>query len=171
MKLREQDPVHAAKVGPADRYRILRALEILALSGKKPSELESQMRRSPDPAFRLFVVDREKTGLEERILVRIRDMLDRGWIEETVSLREKFPESRILRSVGYAQILDYLDGIPPQGRKIRPGTDGLIDEIALAHRQLAKQQRTWFNGLEPDAIFTLDQDEAVIQEKILNSYQ
>ncbi len=171
LRLQAQDPVHAQKIGANDRYRLVRALEILALSEKKPSELESGMSRTPDPAFRLFVVDREKTALEERMLVRIRAMLDRGWIEETRVLREKFPGSRILRSVGYAQILDHLDGVKPQGRKLRPGTAGLIDEITLAHHQLAKQQRTWFKSLEPDAIFTLDRDEAVIQEKILKTYQ
>jgi tRNA dimethylallyltransferase len=170
-RLRNLDPVHAEKVGPADRYRLIRGLEILSLSGKKPSELEGKMSPTANPAFKLAVIDREKEELEQRMRVRIEGMIRDGWIEETEDLKARFPESKVLRSVGYAQILDHLNGTLPSGRKVKPGIEGLIDEVALAHRQLAKQQRTWFKNLQPDLVFQLSRDENLAKEKIMESYQ
>jgi tRNA dimethylallyltransferase len=165
------DPVHAEKVGPADRYRLIRGLEILSLSGKKPSELEENMNSTANPAFKLVVVDREKEELEQRMRIRIEGMMEAGWIQETEALKARYPESKVLRSVGYAQIMDSLAGVLPSGRKVRPGIEGLIDEVALAHRQLAKQQRTWFKNLKPDLVFELSRDEILAKEKIMESYQ
>jgi tRNA dimethylallyltransferase len=170
-ELKQRDPAHALKTGPADRYRIIRALEILELSGKRPSELESAMPKDPDPAFPLFVIDRDPKELETRMKIRISRMLESGWMEETRSLRERFPDSRVLRSVGYAQILDHFDGTPPSGRRIAPGIEGLVSEILLAHRQLAKTQRTWFKNQKPEQEFVLERDLQVLKERLMRIYQ
>ena len=170
-RLKNLDPVHAEKVGPADRYRLIRGLEILSLSGNKPSELEERMSPKPAQEFKLVVVDREKDELELRMRTRIEAMIRDGWIEETEILSGRYPESKVLRAVGYAQIMDYLGGVLPSGRKMRPGIEGLVDEIVLSHRQLAKQQRTWFKNLKPDLTFQLSRDETLAKEKIMESYQ
>jgi tRNA dimethylallyltransferase len=170
-RLHTADPGHAAKVGPADRYRIIRALEIHSISGKKPSELERNMRREPDPAFKLVVLDREKDELERRMRDRIGAMIRNGWIEEVESLLKRFPESRVLGAAGYAQIVSWLKGSPPKGRKMKPGQEGLVEEILLAHRRLAKQQRTWFKSQRPEAEFLLDRDTALVKEKIMEPDQ
>lgn len=165
------DEEHAKKVSPSDRYRIIRALEILELSGRKPSELEAAMSSTPDPRFQLWVLDREKAELEHRIQTRIRSMLDAGWVDEARSLRNRFPDSKTLSAVGYRQILNFLDQLTPQGRTLRPGMDGLCDEIELAHRQLAKQQRTWFKNLGFDREFLLDRDLDSLKESLMGVYQ
>jgi len=132
------DPEHAIKTQSADRYRIIRALEILELSGQKPSD---------------------------------RSMLGAGWIEEATRLRLEFPGAKALGAVGYRQILEYLDGTPPPGRKPAQDLEGLIGEIALAHRQLAKQQRTWFKNTGFDREFLLDRDEAALTDSLMKFYQ
>ncbi len=165
------DPAHAQKVGPADRYRIIRALEIFRLSGKKPSELQSSMSDAPNPQFQLWVVDRDKEALAARMRTRIQEMIRGGLIEETQALLQKYPESKTLRAVGYEQVLQYLAGTKPEGRKLKPGIEGLIDEIELSHRQLAKHQRTWFRNLKPDQSFILDQDRDELAEKMMKLYQ
>lgn len=165
------DPIHAQKIGANDRYRMIRALEIFELSGKRPSELEANMPSEPDPRFELWVVDREREELAQRMRTRIQTMLDESLVEETRSLREKYPESKTLHAVGYQQVLDYLDGVKPEGRIVRPGKIGLIDEIELSHRQLAKQQRTWFKNLNPNESFVLDKDRDLIKEKLMKLYQ
>ena len=129
------------------------------------------MPETPDPEFPLFVIDREKTELEHRMRSRIQGMLDSGMIEEARLLRERYPESRVLRSVGYAQVLDHLDGIRPAGRKIAPGLPGLVEEILLAHRQLAKTQRTWFKNQKPEQEFILDRDHVLLKERLMAIYQ
>ena len=98
-------------------------------------------------------------------------MLQAGMIDETRQLRQKYPDSKTLHAVGYQQALDYLDQVLPQGRKIKPGLSGLTEEIALAHRQLSKQQRTWFKSLKPDAQFLLEQDLKLVQEKLITFYK
>ncbi|MBU6154848.1 MAG: tRNA (adenosine(37)-N6)-dimethylallyltransferase MiaA [Bdellovibrionales bacterium] len=170
-RLVSSDPDQAKKIMPADRYRIIRALEILALSGRKPSELESEMPTEPDPRFRLWVLDREKMDLELRIRERVCSMIDAGWIDETARLRTLFPGARALSAVGYRQIIDHLDGNPPQGRKPEPGLAGLVEEITLAHRKLAKQQRTWFKNMGSDRRFLLDRDLADLKDSLMRFYQ
>jgi tRNA A37 N6-isopentenylltransferase MiaA len=129
------------------------------------------MSKTPDPRFQLWVVDREKEELEGRMRVRIEEMLKSGWVEETTRLRTRFPDSKVLKAVGYQQVLHHLDHILPKGRKIREGMEGLVDEIQLAHRQLAKQQRTWFKSLGPEREFTLDQDSDSLKESLMRFYQ
>jgi tRNA dimethylallyltransferase len=170
-ELLKEDPVQAQKIGPTDRYRLVRALEIFHLSGRRPSELESGMGDKTDPSFQLWVIDRENPELMERIRIRVDRMLEQGWMEETRHLMEAFPESRTLRAVGYAQVVRHLKGEPPPGRKILPGIAGLREEIILSHRQLVKQQRTWFKQLSPDRSFTLDSELAHLKEKLIQFYQ
>lgn len=164
-RLSLKDPTHAQKIGRSDRYRIIRALEIIELSGNLPSSLESQMDKTPDPRFLLWVVERDRDELATRIRARIENMLAAGWIDEVMRVRDQYPTSKTLHAVGYQQVLDFLDGVEPEGRKIKSGIPGLVDEIDLAHRQLAKQQRTWIKSLKPDRTFTLPQDaEAALRE-------
>lgn len=171
-KLQKLDPAHAQKIGGNDRYRIIRALEIIEVGGgKTPSQLEAEMSHEPDPRFELWVIDREKEVLEERIRVRVQKMLDQGWMEETKNLRNQYPESKTLSAVGYRQVVEHLDGVLPSGRIKKPGLEGLIDEISLSHRQLAKQQRTWFKNLKPNESFELDRDLNNLKVKLMNFYQ
>ncbi|MBC7397143.1 MAG: tRNA (adenosine(37)-N6)-dimethylallyltransferase MiaA [Bdellovibrionales bacterium] len=165
------DPTHALKVGSEDRYRLVRGLEIYRLSGKKPSELEAMMPDHPKPEFSLWVVDREKTELDRRMHSRVEQMIEAGLVNETQRLREKYPEAKTLNAVGYAQVIQFMEGTVPPGRKLKRGINGLIDEIELAHRQLAKQQRTWFKNLKANESFTLDQDLNDLKEKLMNFYQ
>jgi tRNA dimethylallyltransferase len=158
-KLLAQDSEHALKLGSQDRYRLIRALEILEFSGKKPSLLEQEAKqRSPDPRFPLWVMDRPAQELEQRISQRIDAMLASGLVDEVQALRERYSQARALKSVGYAQTLEYLDQTPPRGRVRRPGLDGLRDEIQLATRQLVKSQRTFFRGLPHAQWFLFEQE-------------
>ncbi len=171
-KLVKLDPLHAQKIGANDRYRIIRALEIIETgSGKTPTQLEKEMPSEPDPRFQLWVIDRDKVELEDRMRVRIAQMLDHGWIDETRTLIENYPQSKTLGAVGYQQIVDHLNGVFPEGRIKKPGLPGLIDEIVLSHRQLAKQQRTWFKNMKPDQLFQLEKDRIILKEKLMTLYQ
>jgi tRNA dimethylallyltransferase len=170
-RLQLQDHDHALKIGPSDRYRIIRALEIITLSGRRPSDLQNEMLQTRNPEFALWVLDRDKEDLDSRMKLRVEQMLDAGWIEETRTLQEKYPDSKTLQAVGYRQVLDHLSNKQPSGRKLRPGLQGLIDEIVLSHRQLAKQQRTWFKNLKPEENFTLERDRDRLIEKMMSFYQ
>jgi tRNA dimethylallyltransferase len=160
--LQEVDSEAATKIGPRDRYRLVRAVEIFRLSGSKPSDLEKASQTEPDPQYPLWVIDRDPKELDARIALRTRNMMENGFLEEARALHERFPGARPLSSVGYYEAIEYLEGRTPAGRKIAPGLPGLASEIELATRQLSKKQRKWFRS-EPGTLnFTLERDQEAV---------
>jgi tRNA dimethylallyltransferase len=146
-ELEAADSKAARRIGPNDRYRLVRALEVLRLSGKTPTELEEEQNKTPDPSMELVIVDRPDAELFARIQKRTRQMIEAGIIEEVQRVRDAWGPVRPLSAVGYREVGMYIDGTPPEGRKVRPGLEGLEDEITLATRQLVKTQRTFFRNL------------------------
>ena len=146
-ELNARDPIAATRIGQNDRYRLIRGVEILRLSGKTPTELEEAQNRTPDPSLELRILDREDSELEARIHARTTQMLQDGIIEEYQRVQARFGTVRPLSAVGYREVGRYLLGEAPAGRKVRPGLPGLEDEINLATRQLVKSQRTFFRNL------------------------
>ena len=164
--LQAHDPDSANRIGPSDRYRLIRALEIIATTGMTPSELEKTHKTNPVTPHRLLVIDRTSEELNARIAQRSRAMLEQGLVKEAEKILKKFGPVRPLEAVGYTQTIDYLQNRPPQGRPLRPGTDGLLDEIELATRQLVKRQRTWFRGLDSAESFQLEKDRAKLWQAL-----
>lgn len=146
-ELNARDPIAATRIGQNDRYRLIRGVEILRLSGKTPTELEKAQNRTPDPSFELRILDREDSELEARIRARTTQMVREGIIEEYQRVHARFGSVRPLSAVGYREVGRYLAGEAPAGRKVKTGLPGLEDEINLATRQLVKSQRTFFRNL------------------------
>jgi tRNA dimethylallyltransferase len=146
-KLLELDPESAKRVGTNDRYRLVRANEVMELTGKTPSELENE-RAVPQNVL-LWTIDRDDSELSLRIRARTKAMLARGWIDEVKGLSTVYPpdQVRALRSVGYLEILRFLKGEQPPGRKKVNTLAELEDEIVLATHQLARTQRSFFRSL------------------------
>jgi tRNA dimethylallyltransferase len=143
-ELLKLDPNAGEYLLASDRYRVLRALEITVHTGKPWSALRREdARREADPRFAWYWIDREDPELEGRLAKRAKQMLDEGLLREVQGLLKSHPHSRTLKSVGYAQAVRHLKGLTPSGRKVRPGLEGLLDELTLAHRQLVKAQRTF----------------------------
>lgn len=172
-KLEKRDPESALRIGRNDRYRLIRAHEMIELSGMTPTEMQAQTPKEPDPRFELWVLDRSNDELYARIEKRTHQMIEQGLIDEVKTLQERYKDQelpRALSSVGYRETQDYLAGIPPLGRKIAAGLTGLQSEISLSTRQLVKSQRTWFRGEKTSKWFTLDQDLTALQAAWKNIY-
>jgi len=172
-RLEKRDPESALRIGGNDRYRLIRALEMIELSGKSPSEMQAQAPKDPDPRFELWVLDRSMEELARRIDERTSAMLQQGLIDEVKSLSSRYEHQefpRALSSVGYKETRDFLAGKPPEGRKIAPGLPGLESEIALSTRQLVKSQRTWFRGEKASKWFVLEQDRLSLQKAWNETY-
>lgn len=171
-ELSKQDPLYAKKIGPADRYRMIRGLEILQFSGKKPSQLLSNAQdRTPDPRFPIWVLDRPQEDLAKRIQSRTQEMLDSGLIQETQGLLQDHPQARALTAIGYAQVILFLKGDLPNGRQPKPGIEGLSEEIQLATRQLTKAQKTFFRGLKYCEWFLFERDRLKLMEHAKKSFE
>lgn len=139
------DPVTAARLQPADRQRIQRALEVFQISGRPLSALlEGSSREATTTNFlRMALVPTERAALHRRIAQRFDAMLDAGLIDEVRSLRERYaltPDLPAMRAVGYRQVWSYLDGM------IDIAT--LRNQGIFATRQLAKRQLTWLRATE-----------------------
>lgn len=175
-KLETIDPIAAQRIGLSDRYRLIRALELFQLTGKSPTELQSQMTLEPNPQFFLWIIDRPNSELYSRIQRRTQKMLEKGLVEEVQTLQKNFSNCRPLSAVGYAQVCDFISGHTPPGRKIKTGIEGLSDEIQLATRQLVKQQRTWFRNQKThiphpqSQWFQLDTDRPLLEETLKSVY-
>ncbi len=158
-KLAEQDPETAERLKPNDSQRIQRALEIIELTGKPLSALQSGQKQNDLP-FHLTPIALEPSDrglLHERIAQRFDQMLENGkLVEEVRQLRQRgdlhlgMPS---MRCVGYRQTWQYLDGEFDRAT--------LREKGIAATRQLAKRQLTWLRAmperivvdcLSPDAI-------------------
>jgi tRNA dimethylallyltransferase len=143
-KLAALDSVTAARLKPGDRQRIQRALEVCVSAGRPMSELLAASSSEPPPYrfLSLILFPGERSALHERIALRFREMLSCGLIEEVEGLRARyrlFAELPSMRSVGYRQVWEYLEG------RLRDREDLLARGIA-ATRQLAKRQITWLSN-------------------------
>lgn len=165
-QLLNKDAESALRIGKNDRYRLIRALELIEMGGKTPSELREAETRTPDPRFEIWVIDRPNEILNHRIEARTEAMIKSDFIGEVERIRAQYQNQeppRPLSAVGYNEVCKYLDGILPAGRKIAPGLEGLKSEINLATRQLVKSQRTWFRGQKSVHWFELDRDLALLK--------
>ncbi len=170
-----RDEEAALRISRNDRYRLIRAAETIATTGKTPSELETESASRPSVAgLSLFITDRHLDELKERIAHRTDEMLRAGFIAEVATLLERFPGARPFESVGYAEAVNYLAGRAPEGRKVPQGVEGLASEIRLATTQLAKRQRTWFHGqfarVSDLKFFTLPEEGEKLQTSLEDIY-
>lgn len=149
-ELARLDPDTAARLQPNDAQRIQRALEILRLTGK-PLAHGYARREAADLPWRLLplgLAPSERSVLHERIARRFDAMLAAGLVEELRRLRARYrlsPDLPAIRSVGYRQAWDYLEG--------RCSEAELRARGIAATRQLAKRQLTWMRAMEDLVVF------------------
>lgn len=139
-RLQKIDPVRAQKIHPHDKHRILRALEIWEVSGRRPSEWHQKKGETlEDLGFcvRIFGIERNREELYRRIDQRVERMIRKGWLAEVKKLQKAGFSRTGTQALGYKQILDYLK----EGRNRK---SDLIRHIQNKTRQFAKRQLTWF---------------------------
>jgi tRNA dimethylallyltransferase len=151
-RLARIDPVAAARIGSNDAQRIQRALEVIEITGKPMSELQSGL---PNPfAFRvlkLALIPADRAALHTRIAERFDAMLAQGFVAEVKQLHARGDlnaDLPAMRAVGYRQAWQHLDGEFDAAE--------LRNRGIYASRQLAKRQMTWLRSeldarvLDPD---------------------
>ena len=138
-RLEKLDPAAAIAIDRANSRRVIRALEVIEITGKPftanlPREAST---RYPDAAQFGLVMDREK--LNERISARVDRMWDEGFVSEVETLLGRgIREGRTAQlALGYSQIIAYLEG--------RISQDEAREDTKRATRQYARRQETWFS--------------------------
>jgi len=112
-RLARLDPVTAARIHPHDLFRIVRALELLESTGRRPSEMRLDLWESPRVSLSaMLVLARERHELDRLIDERARGMWEGGLVEEVRRLLAEgsTPDLPAFRSLGYRQAVAYLEG-------------------------------------------------------------
>ncbi len=138
-ELAAADPETAARLNRNDIQRISRALEIVRVTGKKPSELFAQHEFSGvEVASLVIVLCRPRNELYSRIDTRSALMVEQGLLEETRLILDRFGDVPALETLGYKQAKAFLAG--------ELSREKLEHEIALHTRRFAKRQMTYWRN-------------------------
>lgn len=137
-RLKREDPLVATRVHPHDEKRIVRALEVLEVSGKKLSEWEKKTQALADLGYSYWIVGirRNRGDIYRRIDERVDQMFQRGLLKEAQKIYRKPLSLTARQAVGYRELFDHLEG--------RLSLEKARDLIKQHTRNLAKRQITWF---------------------------
>ncbi len=144
-ELKAVDPAAAATMDPTKSQRIVRALEVYHATGRPLSE-HQQNKIEPPFDFQVFVLDRDRAELYNRIEQRVDQMIDNGLIDEVRQILEAGfgAELPALRTIGYQEPIAFLRGAIDEAEMLRL--------LKRNTRRYAKRQLTWFRR-EPNYIW------------------
>jgi tRNA dimethylallyltransferase len=136
-ELAERDPVTNERIDRANARRVVRAIEVMRLTGKPFSALQSNWSQGTF-SERSFLLSRSATDLEHRIDTRVDKMFADGLVLETTALiQQGLRENRTaMQALGYRQVIAHLDG--------ERTLEQTIELVKIRTRQFARRQRTWF---------------------------
>ncbi len=168
-ELAERDQAAAAKIHPADIRRLVRALEVLHLTGGNISERQTQWAQfhSPDRAeraaaffaqprhpFIMVRIERSREDTHARVRDRIRRMEQAGLEEEArmvYAMRDTISRTP-LQAVGYKEFFPYFQG--------QESWQQALEKLAFATNRLVRSQDTWFRKF-PAEVLTMTHDDTV----------
>ncbi len=137
--LRGFDPERASRLHPADKRRIVRAVEVYSLTGQTITQHDEETKKRPKryDAAKLALSFADRAALYGRINARVDKMAEDGLFDEVRSLLDGglSPESTAMQAIGYKEPAAYLRG--------EISRDEAIELIKLSSRRYAKRQLTW----------------------------
>lgn len=165
IELERRDPVTYGRIDRQNPRRVVRALEVIRLTGKPFSAQRADWTtdRRPQTTERVFCLTREPADLRARIEARVDAMFAAGLVDETrVLLTHGLAANRTaMQALGYRQVVEHLRG-----------ERGLAETVALVKTrtwQFARRQGTWFRGQLPAEWVPLaaDADPLVVARQLL----
>ncbi len=147
-RLAERDPATAAVIDPQNPRRLLRALEIVLLTGRSKVELEGA---DPPPYAILQIgLTRPRPALYARIDRRVEQMVEAGWVGETARLIDQgyAPTLPAMTSLGYREIAAYLRG--------EMDLEAAVARIQVETHRYVRHQMTWFRRMRGITWFDLE---------------
>lgn len=139
-RLKAVDPDSAARLHPADRKRIIRALEVYEETGKTITQHNLETKALPDSYQPVWIglTYEPRQQLYNRIDLRVDKMLEQGLLEEIRGLLDRGTprECTAMQAIGYKEFLPVLDGTMP--------LETAVEQVKQGSRRYAKRQLTWF---------------------------
>ncbi|MDQ4095380.1 MAG: tRNA (adenosine(37)-N6)-dimethylallyltransferase MiaA [Actinomycetota bacterium] len=136
-RLRELDPAAAAKMEPGNARRIIRALEVIELTGRPFSDNDTWERFESRYDLRVAGLELPREVLYDRIAARIDRMLQEGLLSEVAALKQSGFGRTAGQALGYRQALE----AAPDSTLA-----GLRDDIVRATKRFARRQESWFRA-------------------------
>jgi len=134
--LTKVDPQSGRAIAPADRHRIERALEVWLMSGHPISNWERPVDEMPSTKIALSL---DRKLLHEALDVRVGTMYERGLIDETRALLERYPPAaRPFTAIGYKEAVAVIEG--------KMEIEAAMNETRRRTRAYAKRQVTWLRS-------------------------
>jgi tRNA dimethylallyltransferase len=138
-RLEKLDPAAALAIDRANTRRIIRALEVIEITGKPFTANLPREESSRYPAALHFGLSQDRESLDIRVSNRVDSMWDAGLIAEVESLVGQGLREGVTaqKALGYAQVLQMLDGLLT--------SDQAREETKRVTRQYIRRQDTWFS--------------------------
>ena len=151
-RLAKLDPAAAVAIPKENIRRVIRALEVIEITGKPFTANLPRQESSRYPTAKQFGLVLDRQNLDARIDKRVEDMWDKGFAREVSLLMTKGLEEATTAkmALGYKQIMDYLNGESTE--------EFAKEETKRVSRAYARRQETWFsrderiNWLAPDTL-------------------
>jgi tRNA dimethylallyltransferase len=156
-RLVDVDPVIAARLHPRDESKVIRALEVYQLSGRRMSEFQQEHGFAERPFATLMIgLNRDRDMLYRRIEGRIDWQLAHGLIEETKQLLAQGyqRDSAAMKGLGYRQVAEHLAGEYDAAEMVR--------RFKRDTRHFSKRQMTWFRK-EPGVQWLMIEESEPVQ--------
>jgi len=152
-QLKESDPAYYSQVDLSNPKRLLKALEIITMTGRPYSSFLTRQKKERDFGIIQTGLNIERKQLYENINLRVENMIRKGLVEEAKALHP-FRKLNALETVGYKEIFDHLEG--------KTSLKEAIDLIKRHSRQYARRQLTWFRKNKHVRWFSPDEPAAMI---------
>lgn len=151
-QLQAMDPQTAERIHPNNLGRVIRAIEVMQVSGRSIREQEERSRQAPCPyhVIQIGLRYRNRENLYERIGRRVDAMAEAGLLEEARAVRQQGLTATAAQAIGYKELYDWMDGTLP--------LEEALENLKRSTRRYAKRQLTWFGAdarirwIEPDAL-------------------
>jgi tRNA dimethylallyltransferase len=155
-ELRERDPAAYEKIDKQNPRRVIRAVEVIRLTGKKFSqqraEWKSKVQSPKSKAF--FCFTRQPADMHTRVNARVDTMFARGLVDETRELLKQGLEQNktAMQAIGYRQVVEH--------QRSKRSLAETIELVKIKTRQFAKRQLTWFRAQKTLEWIELKPDES-----------
>ena len=154
-ELRERDPTTYRKIDKRNPRRVIRAVEVIRLTGKPFSEVQSSKFKVQSQKRKFFCLTRQPEDLRQRIDVRVDAMFTRGLVDETRELlKHRLEQNKTaMQAIGYRQVVEHL--------RSERSLKETIELVKTRTRQFAKRQLTWFRAQKNLEWMELQPDESL----------
>jgi len=137
-QLQEADPEAAGRIHPNDLRRIVRALEVFLVSGRRLSRWQGETTQPLEGEKRLIGLTCDRQILYRRIEERIDGWLEAGWLEEASRLSRRNLSRTAGEALGYRELFAFLEG--------EFDWETTVSLIKRNTRRYAKRQLAWFRA-------------------------